>query len=58
MERTATQMLIAAGGTGGHIFPGLAVADYLQAKGVKVSWLGGERGLEKSIAIHFANSET
>lgn len=41
--------LIAAGGTGGHIFPGLVVADELVACGVRVDWLGGERGLERRL---------
>ncbi|MES2414408.1 MAG: undecaprenyldiphospho-muramoylpentapeptide beta-N-acetylglucosaminyltransferase [Pseudomonadota bacterium] len=34
--------LIMAGGTGGHIFPGLAVADALRDKGWRVHWLGGK----------------
>lgn len=37
-RRTA---LIMAGGTGGHIFPGLAVAQALRARGWNVHWLGG-----------------
>ena len=34
--------LIMAGGTGGHIFPGLAVAEALRDKGWQVHWLGGK----------------
>jgi UDP-N-acetylglucosamine--N-acetylmuramyl-(pentapeptide) pyrophosphoryl-undecaprenol N-acetylglucosamine transferase len=33
--------LVMAGGTGGHIFPGLAVAQALQQQGWRVHWLGG-----------------
>ncbi len=40
------RVLIMAGGTGGHIFPGLAVAKRLMADGVEVHWLGTEKGLE------------
>ena len=39
-------ILVMAGGTGGHIFPGLAVADALRDKGWRVHWLGGKGSIE------------
>jgi UDP-N-acetylglucosamine--N-acetylmuramyl-(pentapeptide) pyrophosphoryl-undecaprenol N-acetylglucosamine transferase len=38
-----------AGGTGGHVFPALAVANELRARGVEVTWLGSRRGLEADV---------
>ncbi len=42
-------VLIMAGGTGGHVFPALAVADELKTRGVNVSWMGTERGIESTL---------
>ena len=43
------RVLIMAGGTGGHVFPGLALAEHLRSKGIEVYWLGTREGLESRI---------
>lgn len=43
------RIVVMAGGTGGHVFPALAVADELRARGVEVSWLGTRLGLEAEV---------
>jgi len=42
-------VMVMAGGTGGHVFPALAVADELRKKGIHVEWLGTPRGIENTL---------
>jgi len=45
----ASNVLIMAGGTGGHVFPALACAHEFQSRGYKVHWLGTPRGIENEV---------
>jgi UDP-N-acetylglucosamine--N-acetylmuramyl-(pentapeptide) pyrophosphoryl-undecaprenol N-acetylglucosamine transferase len=52
MTRIATDprtLMVMAGGTGGHVFPGLAVAHLMQARGWRVVWLGNPAGMEATL---------
>ena len=42
-------LLVMAGGTGGHVFPGLAVADRLKAQGWTIHWLGTADRMEAEL---------
>jgi UDP-N-acetylglucosamine--N-acetylmuramyl-(pentapeptide) pyrophosphoryl-undecaprenol N-acetylglucosamine transferase len=42
-------ILIMAGGTGGHVYPALAVADNLKEKGFNLFWLGTSKGMESKV---------
>lgn len=48
-NKTLKPILIAAGGTGGHIYPALEVAKLLREKSVPVTWVGTQKGLEARV---------
>src|SRR4030095_15198115 len=49
MSHSRAPILIMAGGTGGHVFPALALARLLRARSHEVVWLGTQRGLEARV---------
>ena len=49
MHGTAPTLMVMAGGTGGHIYPGLAVATALRQRGWQLVWLGSRTGMEAQI---------
>ena len=59
---SGSRVCIFAGGTGGHVFPALAVADRLRAEGWSVSWVGTRRGIEARVVpgarlpLHFIST--
>lgn len=47
---SGARIVIMAGGTGGHVYPALAVARLLRERGWQVTWMGTEQGLEARVA--------
>ncbi|MFT5135318.1 MAG: UDP-N-acetylglucosamine--N-acetylmuramyl-(pentapeptide) pyrophosphoryl-undecaprenol N-acetylglucosamine transferase [Arenicella sp.] len=47
--KSKNHLMVMAGGTGGHVFPALAVANALIESGTKITWLGTRRGLEARV---------
>ena len=48
-QPTPKRLMIMAAGTGGHIFPGIAIAQTMRARGWEVSWLGTAHGMETEL---------
>ena len=50
MSKTLTKtLMVMAGGTGGHVYPAMAVADYLKSQGWKIVWLCTQGGMENRL---------
>lgn len=49
MSQVNKTLMVMAGGTGGHVYPAMAVADYLKALGWKIVWLCTEGGMENRL---------
>ena len=46
-------ILIAGGGSGGHLFPAIAIGDELSSKGYNIKYIGSNYGIESKILNHY-----
>lgn len=53
MSEQPRKLLVMAGGTGGHIYPGVAVAEALRARGWQIAWMGNEDRMEGRIVPQY-----
>ena len=49
VDASSPLILVMAGGTGGHVYPALAVARELEERGFRIAWVGTDRGLEARV---------
>ena len=49
LEQSNKKYFVTGGGTGGHIYPALAIADSLSAEGAKVFYVGNKRNMEHTL---------
>ncbi len=47
VKQTRSPVMVLAGGTGGHVFPALAVAKKIEQQNVPVIWVGTKKGLSQ-----------
>ena len=48
MKNRSYRIIIAGGGTGGHLFPAIAIGDKLISNGAKIKYIGSKYGIESN----------